>query len=256
MNLGLEDKVAIVTGGANGIGEAIVEGFVKEGANVIIADINLPSAQTLAERIGGKAKVLAIKIDVTNQSDADNLASNSLKEFGHIDILVNNAGHEPNWKNFVDLEESDWDRVNDVNVKGAYLVTRAVLPHMIAARYGKIINAGKQGQAGNSEYCTSKFAVIGLTQSLAKEMAEYDINVNAICPGLVHTPMWERMLGDLSKQTGKPRVEIFNQYRAQVPLKRSQTSEDMANVVLFLSSEISKNITGESININGGILMD
>lgn len=131
---------------------------------------------------------------------------------------------------------------------------------MIAARYGKIINissgAGKEGFEGLSSYCASKFAVLGLTQTLAKELAEYNINVNAVCPGIIRTPMWEVMLDALSKREGRPREEIWDSWRKVIPLQRAQTPEDIANVVLFLSSEVSRNMTGEAISVNGGMRMD
>jgi NAD(P)-dependent dehydrogenase (short-subunit alcohol dehydrogenase family) len=260
MDLGLEGKVAIVTGGGRGIGAAIVKGFAKEGANAAIADISLDVAQELAKKLGRSGvKVLAVKTDVTKRSDVDNLVSTTLQEFGKIDILVNNAGVVRDIM-FVDIEEEDWDLVNDVNAKGVYLVTRAVVPHMIAARYGKIINissrSGKEGQIGLSHYAASKFAVIGLTQALAKELGEYNINVNAVCPGILRTSMWEELLDARSKRQGLPRERLFDGWIEQIPLKRPQKPEDIANVVLFLSSEVSQNMTGEAINVNGGLRMD
>jgi len=260
MDLGLEGKVAIVTGGGGGIGAATVEGFAKEGANVAIADISLDVAQELAKKIGkGGVKALAVRTDVTKKSDVDDLVSITLEEFGKIDILVNNAGVARDIM-FVDIEEEDWDLVNHVNVKGVYLVTRAVVPHMIAARYGKIINissrAGKEGMIGLSHYSASKFAVIGLTQAVAKELGEYNINVNAVCPGILRTIMWEGLLDARTKRLGLPREQIFDNWIERIPLKRPQKPEDIANVVLFLSSEVSRNITGEAINVNGGLRMD
>jgi len=260
MDLGLKGKVAIVTGGGRAIGEAIVRGFVKEEASVVIADIDLDFAQKLAKDMArGGAKVLAIGTDVTRKSDADSLVSTTLSEFGKIDILVNNAGVVRDIK-FVDIKEEDWDWVNDVNAKGVYLVTRAVVPHMIAARRGKIVNissrSGKEGQVGLSHYAASKFAVIGLTQALAKELAEYDINVNAVCPGIIRTRMWEALLNARSKREGLPREQVFAKWIDLIPLRRPQNPDDIANVVLFLSSEVTKNITGEAINVNGGLRMD
>ena len=260
MELGLKGRVAIVTGGADGIGKVCVEGFVREGASVVIADINIDHAREVAERLSADGKkVLAVRTDVTKKTDADNLVATALSEFGKVDILVNNAGVIRDIM-FVDIEEKDWDWVNDVNAKGVYQVTRAVVSHMITARYGKIVNissrSGKEGQVGLSHYGASKFAVIGLTQALAKEMAEYDINVNAVCPGILRTYMWEVLLDARAKRQGLPREQIFDSWIQQIPLKRPQESEDIANVVLFVSSDISKNITGESININGGLRMD
>ena len=260
MELGLEGKVAVVTGGARGIGRSIVEGFAGERANVVISDILLDAAQELAETLTkDEVKALAVKTDVTKKSDADNLVAATLKEFGKIDILVNAAGVVRDIK-FVDIEEEEWDRIMDINAKGVYLVTRAVVPHMIATRQGKIVNiasrSGKDAQAGLSHYGASKFAVIGITQALAKELAEYDINVNAVCPGILRTNMWEKILDARSERTGLPREEIWARMIDSIPLKRPQVPEDIAYVVLFLSSKVARNITGEAINVNGGARTD
>ena len=260
MELGLSGKVAIVTGGARGIDKSIVEGFVKERANVVISDILFDTAQELAEKLARDGiRALAVKTDVSKKSEADNLVAVTMKEFGKIDILVNAAAIVRDTM-FVDIEEEEWDQVLDINVKGVYLVTRAVVPHMIAARQGKIINissrSGKDAQPGLSHYGASKFAIIGITQSLAKELAPNDINVNAVCPGIVRTDMWERILDARAARTGVPREEIWAKMLEAVPLKRPQAPEDMANVVLFLSSDIARNITGEAINVNGGSRMD
>ena len=260
MELGLTGKVAIVTGGARGIGKSIVEGFAKEGASVVISDILFDVARELAEKLTRNGtRVLAVKTDVSKKSDAHNLAAATMKEFGKIDILVNAAGIIRDTM-LVDIEEEEWDQILDINVKGVYLITRAVVPHMIATRQGKIVNissrSGKDAQAGLSHYGASKFAIIGITQSLAKELAPNDINVNAVCPGIVRTDMWERILDDRSAHTGVPREEIWTRMIETIPLKRPQVPEDMANMVLFLCSDIARNITGEAINVNGGSRMD
>lgn len=174
MELGLEGRVIIVTGGASGIGRAIVNGFVKERANVVIADIDGDVAQKFAESVSGgySGKVLVASTDVTKERDANKLVSVAMSNFRKIDVLVNDAGVGPNLTKLADLEGAGWERVIDVNLKGVYLVTKAVLPYMLAVRYGKIINissfCGKEGVAEASAYCASKFAVIGVTQSLAK----------------------------------------------------------------------------------------
>lgn len=260
MELGLKGKVAIVTGGARGIGGSIVGGFAREGASVVISDILLAEAQALAQKLKkSEGKALAVRTDVSRKSDADNLAAVTLKEFGKIDILVNAAGVVRDVR-LVDLEEEEWDRVLDINAKGVYLVTRAVVPHMITARQGKIINissrSGKDAQAGLAHYGASKAAVIAITQALAKEVAEYNINVNVVCPGILRTAMWERIMDDRSARTGIPREQIFAKIIETIPLKRPQEPEDIANIVLFLSSEVSRNITGEAISVNGGVRMD
>lgn len=260
MDLGLKGKVAIVTGCVGGIGASVVEAFVKEGENLVIADINLEAAQELAGKVrNDNTRVLAVKTDVSIESDAQNLASTAMKEFGKIDILVNNAGIIEGGK-IVELEENSWNREMNVNAKGPYLVTKAVAPHMIAAGYGKIVNiaslAGKSATAGFGSYAASKFAVMGLTQAMAKELAQYNINVNAVCPGLVRTPMWEKILDVISKKEGTPREEIWESVVAGVELKRPQEPIDIANVILFLSSDVSKNMTGEAVSVNGGVRMD
>ncbi|HEY82922.1 MAG TPA: SDR family oxidoreductase [Dehalococcoidia bacterium] len=260
MELGLEGKVAIVTGGARGIGKSIAEGFAREGCNVVISDILSEAAQKTAKNLAQNGiKALAVETDVSQKASADNLAAVTIKEFGRIDILVNAAGIVRDSR-FVDIEEEEWDQILNINAKGVYLVTKAVVPHMIAARAGKIVNissrSGKEAQAGLSHYGASKFAVIGLTQALAKELAEYNINVNAVCPGILHTDMWEKILDARSARTGLPREEIWARMLDTIPLKRPQLPEDIANVVLFLCSEVSRNITGEAINVNGGARMD
>jgi meso-butanediol dehydrogenase/(S,S)-butanediol dehydrogenase/diacetyl reductase len=148
----------------------------------------------------------------------------------------------------------------DINAKSVYLVTKAVAPHMMAARQGKIVNissrSGKEAQGGLAHYAASKFAVIGFTQGTAKELAPYDINVNVVCPGILRTDMWEKILDSRSARTGIPREEIWAKAMETIPLKRPQLPEDITYMVLFLSSDVSRNITGEAININGGARMD
>ena len=260
MDLSLKGKVVIVTGGARGIGESIVEGFSREGANIVIGDVLFDMAQKLAEKSTKHgARVLAVKTDVSKKSDADNLAVVTTKVFGKIDILINAAAILRDTL-LVDIEEEEWDQVLDTNIKGTYLITRAVVPHMITARQGKVVNissySGKDSKAGLSHYGASKFAVLGFTQSLAKELAPYNINVNAVCPGIIHTDMWERILDARSARTGMPREEIWARMIETIPLKRPQVPEDIASMVLFLSSDVARNITGEAISINGGALMD
>ncbi len=260
MDLGLVDKVAIVTGAARGIGSAIVEGLFREGVKVIAADINYESACETARHVGGNSgRLLPIRTDVTKEADARELVKAALEKYGRVDILVNNAGVAKDIL-FVDVEEKDWDLVQNVNIKGVYLVTRAVVPHMMTAKYGKVVNissrSGKDGQIGLSHYAASKFAVIGLTQSLAKELGAYNINVNAVCPGILRTSMWDVLLDSRCQREGRPREEIFKSWVERIPLGRPQEPQDIANAVLFLASDISRNVTGEAFNVNGGIRMD
>jgi meso-butanediol dehydrogenase / (S,S)-butanediol dehydrogenase / diacetyl reductase len=265
MDLGLCGKTVIVTGGSRGLGETIVESFAKEGANVVVGDINLQATQQVAERLTkGGVKVIAVRVDVTNKSDAENLSSIAMESFGKIDILVNNAGVIKPFM-FLDIGEQEWDRILDINTKGVYLITAAVLPHMLARKYGKIINvssvAGREGFKGECNYVASKFAVRGMTQSLAKEVAPYNINVNAVCPGIIHTFMWDQLIDFFADLEKIPKGKTFDETFARVcekfiPMKRAQLPEDIANAVLFLGSDVSHNITGQSIGVDGGMRMD
>jgi len=259
MDLALKGKVAIVTGGARGIGKACVQGYVKEGASVVIGDLEVEGAQKVAESATkGESKVIAVKCDVTKKTDADNLAAKTLEKFGRIDILVNNVGIAKMGP-IVEYEEADFDRLFDVNVKGTYLCTKAVLHHMIAERSGKIVNiasrAGKEGFALASVYCATKSAVLALTQSWAKELAEYDINVNAVCPGNVPTDFHGQYIEFFSRIMNVPESDVFQQFVNEQPLKRAQPAEEIADFVLILSSEVSRDVTGQGINVSGGLQM-
>jgi NAD(P)-dependent dehydrogenase (short-subunit alcohol dehydrogenase family) len=258
LDVGLKNKVAIITGGARGIGAAISIALAKEGVNIVIADV-IPADETAKIIRNAGVRCLEIKTDVSKKADADNLAAQTIKEFGKIDILVNNAGVIVDAA-FMDTKEQDWDRLFSINVKGIYLVTRAVAPHMMAVRQGKIVNiasrGGKEGQPLLSCYCSTKFAVIGLTQAIAKEFAEYNINVNDICPGLLWTEIMKQRMDARSKTQGLPPEVIFKKLVDGIPLKRPQTPEDVGKAVIFLCSEMAINITGESLNVTGGLRMD
>ncbi len=258
----LESRVAIVTGGAKGIGRGIAEALARHGASVVIADLDADEAQRAAEEVardhaGSEVqRVLARRLDVTSGDDNRRLVAGILSELGRIDILVNNAGVSRSIP-FVDIDEAEWDRVFDINVKGVYLATRAVLPHMIERRYGKIVNissmVGKEAIPLFVHYSASKFAVIGITQGVAKEVAEHDINVNAVCPGVVRTPLWEPLLDQLSANKGISRDEAFLEFVAGIPLGRPQEPEDIGEVVAFLASDKARNMTGQAINVTGGM---
>ena len=263
LELGLKGKVVIVTGAAGGIGQTIVKMFAEEGANVVLADINKEEADSVANKIRSDfgVKAIACKTDVSKKADVDKVIESTLGEFNKIDILVNCHGVDKRVM-FVDIEEEEWDRVFDINAKGVYLFMRGVLPHMIKNRDGKIVNfssiVGKEGYATFSHYSASKFAITGLTQAVAKEVAEHNINVNAVCPGVLRTNLWEHILDDMHKESpDESRDDLFTGFVGnKIALKRPQTPEDIANIVLMLSSELTRNITGESIAINGGMRMD
>jgi meso-butanediol dehydrogenase / (S,S)-butanediol dehydrogenase / diacetyl reductase len=249
----LEGKVALVTGGASGIGRGIVEVLAARGATVAIGDLDLQAARAVAGEVGEGAE--AMTLDVTDEASVRGVVREVLDGFGRIDVLVNNAGVSRSIP-FVDIDEAEWDRVFDVNVKGVYLATRAVVPHMIERRYGKIVNlssmVGKEAIPLFVHYSASKFAVIGITQGLAKELAPYDINVNAVCPGVVRTPLWEPLLDQLAENKGITRDAAFDEFVSGIPLGRPQDPHDIGEVVAFLASDRARNMTGQGINVTGG----
>jgi meso-butanediol dehydrogenase/(S,S)-butanediol dehydrogenase/diacetyl reductase len=199
----LDGRTAVVTGGARGIGRGIVEVLAEHGATVVVADLDVDEAGRVASSLGDRTA--AVALDVTSEASVRGVIGKVLGDFGRLDILVNNAGVSRSIP-FVDIDEPEWDRVFDINVKGVYLACRAVVPHMMERRYGKIVNVssmvGKEAIPLFVHYSASKFAVLGITQGLAKEMAEYDVNVNAVCPGVVRTPLWEPLLDQLSANKG------------------------------------------------------
>ncbi len=254
----LKDTVAIVTGGARGIGRAIAQGLAHEGSHVVIAD--LPSLQEdmeatakLVEAEG--AQSLTAHCDVTDASQISALAQTTLDRFSKIDILVNNAG-VIGVAPVVAMAEEEWDRVLDVNLKGTFLCCKAVAPHMIERRSGRIINMssveGKHGTAAVSHYCASKWGVIGFTQAFAREVGPSNITVNAVCPGYVDTAMWrETLLPAMTMVQGGTPDEAWEAWiQERVPLGRPQTVEDIAEAVVFLCR--AENISGEALNVAGG----
>jgi len=231
--------------------------LAQEGIKTVVADINSDGGQRVVQEIrdlGGEGKF--VRCNVTALSEVTNLAKTALQSFGTIDILANCAGIAL-VKPFRELTEAEWDRVVDVNLKGTYLCCSSVLPHMVERRSGKIINiasiAALYPTAQQAPYCAAKAGVIALTRSLAYEYAGSNINVNVICPGIVRTPIWEKALDDLSARTGDDKELIFSRHVERIPLKRAQTPDDIANAVIFLSSDLSKSVTAASISITGGM---
>ncbi len=244
----LKGQVAIVTGAAQGIGQAIALTLAKEGAAVIVNDVNLESANKVADDIktqGGKGH--PIKADVTKADEVKKLVSETLDSFKKIDILVNNAG----WSNIIpaiELTESQWDTIVDINLKSQFLCSQAVARHMIKQKRGKIVNiaalSGRVAMPGLVAYGASKAGILQLTRVLAIEWAEYNINVNAVSPGLTMTPLAESVM--------KQKPDIYKSYLERIPLKRTAKPEDIANAVLFLASSDADDITGQEITIDGG----
>ena len=252
----LVNKIAIVTGGGTGIGRGIATVMAREGATVICADIVPRNAQDTADAIrakGGRADVL--QMDVTSWQSCQDVAAKVIADHGRVDILVTNAGVSKSVP-ITELDEAEWDRVNNVNIKGVFFSCKSVIPHMIGRKYGKIVNissmVGKEGIPLFSHYCASKFAVIGLTQSLAKELAPHNINVNAVCPGVVRTPLWDPLLKQLSANKGITEAEAWAEFVSGIPFARPQEPEDIGEAVAFLASDRARNITAESANVSGG----
>lgn len=252
----LAGKVAIITGSGTGIGRGIALVMAREGASVICTDITPGNAEETVAAIrnaGGMAEVLAQ--DVTKWDSCREVAEKVLAAHGQIDILVTNAGVSRSVP-ITDLDEAEWDRVHDVNIKGVFFSCKSVIPHMIGRRYGKIVTisslVGKEGIPLFTHYCASKFAVIGLTQSLAKELAPHNINVNAVCPGVVRTPLWDPLLQQLSVNKGITEAEAWSEFVSGIPFARPQEPQDIGEAVAFLASDRARNITAESANVSGG----
>ncbi|MEM2247846.1 MAG: SDR family NAD(P)-dependent oxidoreductase [Thermoproteota archaeon] len=241
----LDGKVAIVTGAAQGIGKEIALLLARSGARTVIIDVSDKIFDVMKEIEAFGQDSLAIKCDVSNGEEVKNAVKEVIGRFGRIDILVNNAGIYP-FKQFTEMTERDWDKVLNVNLKGVFHFTRFVLPKMMEQRKGKIINiasvAGSVvGFPNLAHYSASKAGIVGFTKALALEVAQYNINVNAISPGPILTPG--------TKALGK---ETYEQIRKSIPLGRWGKPEDVANLVLFLASDESDFITGQNIVIDGG----
>lgn len=275
----LNGKVALVTGagGRNGIGRAIAARLAKEGVDVAVNDITehpyaaddtewhgLPDVVREIEAKGQRA--ISVVADVSDAGQVSEMVDKTVAHFGKIDILVNNAGTKAGKDRVpvVDLEEEDWDRVQNVNVKGVFLCCQAVARHLIAqGTGGKIINissvTGKRGSARYAAYSASKFAVIGLTQSLAQELAPYQVNVNAICPSLVDTERVAHLAAAMmpaALSADEQRAEFARRAETSVPLGRLAEGADVANMAAFLASDEAAYLTGLSVTVSGGLVMD
>ncbi|MCX7608085.1 MAG: SDR family oxidoreductase [Anaerolineales bacterium] len=265
--MSLLGKTIVITGAATGIGRAIAKRLAREGAWVMVTDINEEGAHQVAESIrldGGQA--LAWRLDVTRPQEIAATLQKVIVERPRLDIWINNAGVST-MNRFVELSEQEWDFNMNVNAKGTFLCSQHAARQMIQQTpdehglRGKIINiasmAGKRGNAPFlAHYVASKFAVVGLTQAMAGELAPHHILVNAICPGYVETSMQEREVGWEAKLRGISPEEVRQLYIADTPLRRLETAEDVAAVAYFLASPDSNFITGEAINVNGGAWMD
>ena len=244
----LKDKNAIVTGSAQGIGKSIALALAKAGANIVVSDVNIEEAEKTAKEIEALGrKALAVKCNVADANEVTELVKKTQETFSTIDILINNAGVTRD-NLMMRMEEKDWDLVLDINLKGAFLLTKAVTRIMMKQRYGRIVNMssviGVMGNAGQSNYAASKGGLIAFTKSTAKEFASRNITCNAIAPGFIETAM-----------TAKLTEEVKENYKKGIPLGRMGSVDDVANAVLFLVSEQSTYITGQVLHVDGGLVM-
>lgn len=253
----LKDKVAIVTGGAQGMGRAISERYIAEGAKVVIADLNPDGARQTAEEIGGAdGRAISVGVDVRNQDQVQQMIDTAVSHFGGLDILVNNAG-VGRILPFLDTTERDWDFMFDVNCKGLLWCSQAAARQMIdQGRGGKIINmasqAGRRGEALALAYCASKACVISMTQSIALALAPHKINVNAIAPGIVDTPFWVEVDKQFAKLLDMEVGEPKRTFTATIPLGRIEQPEDITGAAVFLASSDSDYMTQQTMNVDGG----
>ncbi len=255
----LLDQIAIVTGAAQGLGAAICRRLAREGAHIVVADLNLEGARTTAAEIEAQTgrRAIAVSVDVTDEVQVEAMVQRTVDEFGRLDILVSNAGvliaHA------VDEFPADkWRLVVEVNLVGYFLCAKHAARVMKKQHSGTIIQinskSGKKGSYKNSAYAASKFGGIGLTQSIALELAEYGVRANAVCPGnLLDSPLWvDSLYAQYARKWGITEQEVRQKYIDQVPMKRGCTYDDVGNAVVFLASDQSAYMTGQAINVTGG----
>ncbi len=266
----MKDRVVLVTGGARGIGRGIAEAFLRAGAKVMIGDLGARAGdwsydladRSALERAAAEQSALgeahATELDVTDRQSCAAAVAATVDRFGGLDVLINNAGIVASGP-IGEFSERDWDRIFAVNTKGIFLMVQASLPALRRSKHGAIINtasiAGKQGYRNMAAYCGSKFAAIGITQSLAAELAPDGIRVNAICPGMVGTAMWlEHLLPSNTTDAIEKNAQFEEAMRATIPLGRPQTADDMGAAAVFLAT--APNITGISLSVAGGFEMN
>jgi NAD(P)-dependent dehydrogenase (short-subunit alcohol dehydrogenase family) len=262
----LEGRSAIVTGGARGIGRYYCEALAAEGAEVMIADVadGTALAQGLAAKSDRNATT-SMTFDVSDEEQVKALVAATLERFGKIDILVNNAGMAaPPGMPFTNNTEEDWDRTFAVNTKSVFLTCKAITPHFIERKAGRIVNiasiAGPISAPTMPPYSVAKMGVITLTRIIAKELAPHGVTVNAICPGVLWTDFWQKLAAHLAETNpafkGMTARQVFDKRVADItPMKREQTPEDIGWAAVFLASDEARNITGQSLNVDGGVVM-
>ena len=262
----LTGKVAMVTGGGTGIGRAIALAMAREGADILVPDIQLANAEAVVGEVRALGRTaVAQQVDVTKESQIQTAIREGIQACGQIDILVNNAGVNPGLGlPFTRQVEADWDKVFDVNVKSVFFTCKAIAPHFMERRAGKIVNiasiAGPLSSTTMPSYSVSKMGIITFTKIVAKELAPYNVNVNAICPGLLYTDMWKK-IGEVIRETNPdyadltPRQMFEKRVEEWIPMKREQTPEDIGHAAVFLASEEARNITGQALMVDGGVVM-
>ena len=255
----LAEQVAIVTGAGRGIGRATALELARMGADIVVAELDRGGAERTAGEVKALGRrALVVPTDVTSRKDLAAMAERTRAEFGRIDVLVNNAGIY-RAASTLDVTEEHWDAIMNVNAKAVFFASQAVLPTMVAQRRGNIVSlasmAGKIGSRTNLPYNASKAAVISMTKSLALAHAAEGIRVNCVCPGVVETDMWAHVAREQSVLLGLSPDEFTRQRAATVPLGRMERPDDVANVIAFLASSRSGYMTGQAINVTGGLVM-
>lgn len=251
----LKDKVAIVTGGARGIGKGIALRFAREGCSVAIVDLRVKEAdKALAEISAEGGKGLSIQCDVADGKQVKRMISEVVEKFGKVDILVNNAGigHNPH-PSAADIPEEEWDKIQSVNLKSVFLCCKTMIPYMRERNYGKIVNVSSIGAvwppAPSADYVASKAGVLGLSNDLAIQLAPFNISVNTILPGLIRTELWQNLI-----PPGANEDEFFaNLSKKYVPMQRMGTPDDIAGVALFFASDLSAYVTAAQVIVGGGM---
>ncbi len=261
----VEGKTAMVTGGGRGIGRGIVLELAKEGADIVIADIDQESATKTAAEVRDMGRQCSVvEVDVTDAESVRAGVEQAIAQRGRVDILVNNAGVLGQHYGGDAIMPSDFDMCYEVNLKGMWTMSSALVPHFRANESGKIVNiasiAGRHGRADIPHYAASKAGAISLTQSMALDLARSNVNVNAVCPGRLWTNMWRQLeamaAGDDTPEVVERRRTFEMMLERDAPLGREQTPQDVGRAVAFLASEDARNITGQSLNVDGGIEMD
>lgn len=254
-----EEKIVLITGASRGIGKGIAKRFAEEGASLILS-ANEDGVHKVAEELKTLGiNAVSVVCDVTQKTEVERLYDRALAEFGKLDVSIQNAG-VITIARIEELSENDWDRVMAVNTKGVFLCCQAAAVRMKPRRFGRIINTAsgqaRQGFIYTPHYAASKFGVVGLTQSLAKELASDNITVNAFCPGIIETDMWAYNDATWGKLLGNYQPgELMREWVNNIPMKRAGKAEDVAGLVAFLASEDAAYITGQTINVDGGLIM-